>query len=117
MSDTQSKENNSKDNQLVLVDGSSYLYRAFHAMPGLLNSNGVPTGAIYGVVNMLKRLLNDYPTQRVAMIFDAKGKTFRDDMYPEYKANRASMPDDLRCQIEPLHDVIKALGFPLIAIP
>ncbi len=116
MSDSQSKENNSKDNQLVLVDGSSYLYRAFHAMPGLLNSNGVPTGAIYGVVNMLKRLLNDYPTQRVAMIFDAKGKTFRDDMYPEYKANRASMPDDLRCQIEPLHDVIKALGFPLIAI-
>ena len=105
------------DKQLVLVDGSSYLYRAFHAMPGLNNSKGVPTGAVYGVVNMLKRLRNDYPTQRIAMIFDAKGKTFRDDMFPQYKANRASMPDDLRCQIEPLHAVIKALGFPLIAIP
>lgn len=110
-------EPNTKDDQLVLVDGSSYLYRAFHAMPELNNSKGQPTGAIYGVVNMLKRLLNDHPTQRVAMIFDAKGKTFRDDMYPEYKANRASMPDDLRSQIEPLHEVIKALGFPLIAIP
>lgn len=110
-------EPNTKDDQLVLVDGSSYLYRAFHAMPELNNSKGQPTGAIYGVVNMLKRLLNDHPTQRVAMIFDAKGKTFRDDMYPEYKANRASMPDDLRSQIELLHDVIKALGFPLIAIP
>ena len=116
MSDTQLM-NNKKDQQLVLVDGSSYLYRAFHAMPDLTNSKGLPTGAIYGVVNMLKRLLNDHATQRVAMIFDAKGKTFRDELYPEYKANRASMPDDLRCQIEPLHEVIKALGFPLIAIP
>ncbi len=111
MSETQA------DTQLVLVDGSSYLYRAFHAMPGLVNSKGLPTGAIYGVVNMLKRLRNDYPTQRVAMIFDAKGKTFRDDMYADYKANRSAMPDDLRLQIEPLHEVIKALGFPLIAIP
>lgn len=102
--------------QLVLVDGSSYLYRAFHAMPGLNNSSGMPTGAVYGVVNMLKRLQNDYPTKHVAMIFDAKGKTFRDAMFPEYKAHRPSMPDDLRCQIEPLHEVIKALGFPLIAI-
>lgn len=122
MSDTQSmpaqvKESRKKQNQLVLVDGSSYLYRAFHAMPDLNNSKGLPTGAIYGVVNMLKRLLNDHPTQRVAMIFDARGKTFRDEMYSEYKANRASMPDDLRCQIEPLYEVIKALGFPLIAIP
>ncbi|MCW8931155.1 MAG: DNA polymerase I [Gammaproteobacteria bacterium] len=114
---TTNTEDSASDKQLVLVDGSSYLYRAFHAMPGLNNSKGTPTGAVYGVVNMLKRLRNDYPTQRVAMIFDAKGKTFRDDMYPEYKANRASMPDDLRCQIEPLHDVIRALGFPLIAIP
>ncbi|NOQ79866.1 MAG: DNA polymerase I, partial [Gammaproteobacteria bacterium] len=105
------------DKQLVLVDGSSYLYRAFHAMPSLHSSKGMPTGTVYGVVNMLKRLLNDYPTQRVAMIFDAKGKTFRDDMYPEYKANRASMPDDLRCQIEPLYEVIQAMGVPLIAIP
>ena len=101
----------------MLVDGSSYLYRAFHAMPGLNNSKGKPTGAVYGVVNMLKRLLKDYPTPRIAMIFDAKGKTFRDDMFPEYKAHRPSMPDDLRCQIEPLHELIKALGFPLIAIP
>ncbi|MCN4144836.1 MAG: DNA polymerase I [Thiohalomonas sp.] len=105
------------DKQLVLVDASSYLYRAFHAMPGLHTSKGMPIGTVYGVVNMLKRLLNDYPTQRVAMIFDAKGKTFRDDIYPEYKANRASMPDDLRCQIEPLYEVIQALGVPLIAIP
>ncbi|MDX2504081.1 MAG: DNA polymerase I [Gammaproteobacteria bacterium] len=110
-------EHTLSDNQLVLVDGSSYLYRAFHAMPGLTNSKGLPTGAVYGVVNMLKRLLNDHPTRRVAMVFDAKGKTFRDDMYPLYKANRPSMPDDLRCQIEPLHEVIKAMGFPLIAIP
>lgn len=110
-------EHSVSDKQLVLVDGSSYLYRAFHAMPGLNNSKGMPTGAVYGVVNMLKRLRNDYPTQRVAMIFDAKGKTFRDDMFPEYKANRESMPDDLRCQIEPLHEVIRAMGFPLIAIP
>jgi len=114
---TKTTEQAISDNELVLVDGSSYLYRAFHAMPGLNNSKGLPTGAIYGVVNMLKRLLNDHPTRRVAMIFDAKGKTFRDDMYPEYKAHRPSMPDDLRCQIEPLHDVIKAMGFPLIAIP
>ncbi len=114
---TTNTENSVPEKQLVLVDGSSYLYRAFHAMPGLNNSKGMPTGAVYGVVNMLKRLRSDYPTQRVAMIFDAKGKTFRDDMYPEYKANRASMPDDLRCQIEPLHEVIRALGFPLIAIP
>ena len=117
MSDRQLMNNNKKNQQLVLVDGSSYLYRAFHAMPDLTNSKGLPTGAIYGVVNMLKRLLNDHATQRVAMIFDAKGKTFRDELYPEYKANRASMPDDLRCQIEPLHELIKALGFPLIAIP
>ncbi len=118
MPDTiESTESSHENKQLVLVDGSSYLYRAFHAMPGLNNSKGMPTGAVYGVVNMLKRLRNDFPTQRVAMIFDAKGKTFRDDMFPEYKANRASMPDDLRSQIEPLHAVIKALGFPLIAIP
>ncbi|MCU7835028.1 MAG: DNA polymerase I [gamma proteobacterium symbiont of Taylorina sp.] len=111
------KKSNTKEKQLVLVDGSSYLYRAFHAMPELTNSKGLATGAIYGVVNMLKRLLNDYPTQRVAVIFDAKGKTFRDEMYAEYKANRPSMPDDLRAQIQPLHQLIKALGFPLIAVP
>jgi len=112
-----SNDDNNSDKQLVLVDGSSYLYRAFHAMPGLNNSKGMPTGAVYGVVNMLKRLLNDHATRNVVMVFDAKGKTFRDDMFPEYKAHRPSMPDDLRRQIEPLHEVIRAMGFPLIAIP
>jgi len=107
----------SKQKQLVLVDGSSYLYRAFHAMPGLTNSKGMPTGAVYGVVNMLKRLLNDYDTSHVVVVFDAKGKTFRDDMYEQYKANREAMPDDLRCQIESLHQVVKALGFPILSIP
>lgn len=102
---------------LVLVDGSSYLYRAFHALPPLLSSKGQATGAIKGVINMLKRLQLDYPGSIVAVIFDAKGKTFRDDIYPEYKANRPSMPDELRSQIEPLHALIKALGMPLISVP
>ncbi len=91
---TTSLKQENTDTELVLVDGSSYLYRAFHAMPGLNNSKGMPTGAVYGVVNMMKRLLNDHATRRIAMIFDAKGKTFRDDMYPDYKANRPSMPGD-----------------------
>ena len=99
---------------LLLVDGSSYLYRAFHAMPDLRNSKNEPTGAIQGVLNMLRRLHKDYPSDYSACVFDAKGKTFRDDIYAEYKANRASMPDDLRLQIEPLHEAIKALGWPLI---
>ncbi len=99
---------------LLLVDGSSYLYRAFHAMPDLRNSKNEPTGAIQGVLNMLRRLHKDYPSNYSACIFDAKGKTFRDDIYPQYKANRASMPDDLRPQIEPLFEAIKALGWPLI---
>ncbi|MDZ4142623.1 MAG: DNA polymerase I [Methylotenera sp.] len=99
---------------LLLVDGSSYLYRAFHAMPDLRNSKNEPTGAIQGVLNMLRRLHKDYPSDYSACVFDAKGKTFRDDIYAEYKANRASMPDDLRKQIEPLHAAIKALGWPLI---
>ena len=99
---------------LLLVDGSSYLYRAFHAMPDLRNSQNEPTGAIQGVLNMLRRLHKDYPSDYSACVFDAKGKTFRDDIYAEYKANRASMPDDLRAQIEPLHEAIKALGWPLI---
>lgn len=102
---------------LVLVDGSSYLYRAFHALPPLLSSKGQPTGAIKGVVNMLKRLQLDYPGSLVVVIFDAKGKTFRDDIYSEYKANRPSMPDELRSQVEPLHSLIKALGMPLISVP
>lgn len=101
---------------LLLVDGSSYLYRAFHAMPDLRNKQNEPTGAIQGVLNMLRRLHKDYPSDYSACVFDAKGKTFRDDIYPEYKANRAAMPDDLRLQIEPLHEAIKAMGWPLLAI-
>jgi len=99
---------------LLLVDGSSYLYRAFHAMPDLRNSANEPVGAIQGVLNMLRRLHKDYPAEYSACVFDAKGKTFRDDIYPEYKANRASMPDDLRAQIEPLFETIRAMGWPLI---
>ncbi len=106
-----------KDNKLlVLVDGSSYLYRAFHAMPSLTNSKGEPTGAAYGVTNMLRRLLKDYDPAHVAVVFDAKGKTFRDEMYPEYKANRPPMPDDLRSQIEPIHAIVRAMGLPLLSI-
>jgi len=101
---------------LLLVDGSSYLYRAFHALPDLRNPQGQPTGAMYGVINMLKRLRKDYPTAYAACVFDAKGKTFRDDWYPEYKANRPSMPDDLVCQIAPLHAAVRALGWPLLMI-
>src|SRR6187551_1497092 len=99
---------------LLLVDGSSYLYRAFHAIGELRNSKGEPTNAIFGVLNMLRRLHKDIPADYSACIFDAKGKTFRDDIYPQYKANRAAMPDDLRPQIEPLFDAIKAMGWPLI---
>ncbi len=101
---------------LVLVDGSSYLYRAFHALPPLVSSKGQPTGAIKGVVNMLRRMQSDYPDSEVVVVFDAKGKTFRDDIYPEYKAHRPPMPDDLRSQIEPLHTVVRAMGFPLLVI-
>ena len=98
---------------LLLVDGSSYLYRAFHGLPDLRNPQGEPTGAIYGVINMLRKLRSDYSPDYLACVMDAKGKTFRDDWYPKYKANRAAMPDDLRVQIEPLLEVIKALGWPL----
>ncbi|PSW03402.1 DNA polymerase I [Photobacterium lipolyticum] len=104
------------ENPLILIDGSSYLYRAYHAAPNFTNSDGEPTGAVYGVVNMLRSMLRQFSTEHVAVIFDAKGKTFRDDMYPEYKAHRPPMPDDLRSQIEPLHAVIKAMGLPLISI-
>ena len=104
------------DKTLLLVDGSSYLYRAFHAMPDLRNALGEPTGAIYGVINMLRRLRNDYKADYLACVFDAKGKTFRDDLYADYKANRAPMPDDLVAQIAPLHDAVRALGWPLLMI-
>ncbi len=101
---------------LILVDGSSYLYRAFHAMPSLTNSKSLNTGAIYGVINMTRRLLRDFPGAPVVMIFDAKGKTFRDDLYPQYKANRPPMPDELREQIAPLHAIVAAMGLPLLII-
>jgi|TARA_B110000902_G_scaffold267302_1_gene360122 DNA polymerase-1 len=102
---------------IILIDGSSYLYRAFHALPELVNSKGLPTGAAKGVINMIRRLIKDYPGSTVAVIFDAKGKTFRDDIYPEYKANRPSMPDELRSQIEPIHKMITAMGLPLVVVP
>jgi DNA polymerase-1 len=101
---------------LLLVDGSSYLYRAFHALPDLRNRQNEPTGAIYGVLNMLRRLHKDYAADYSACIFDAKGKTFRDDIYPEYKATRAAMPDDLGRQIAPLHEAIKAMGWPMLCV-
>ena len=101
---------------LILVDGSSYLYRAFHALPPLTNSKGLPTGAVKGVINMMRRLQKDYPESTVVVVFDAKGKTFRDDMYSEYKANRPPMPDDLRLQIEPIHNIIQAMGLPMLVI-
>ncbi|HAA44163.1 MAG: DNA polymerase I [Halomonas sp. 54_146] len=101
---------------IVLVDGSSYLYRAFHALPPLTTSTGQPTGAVKGVLNMLKRLIKDYPESPMAVVFDAPGKTFRDEMYSDYKAHRPPMPDDLRSQIAPLHACVKALGLPLLCI-
>ncbi|CAH8201907.1 DNA polymerase I [Vibrio aestuarianus] len=104
------------DNPFILIDGSSYLYRAFHAYPGTMSNGEIPTNAVYGVVNMLRSMMRQFSSERMVVIFDAKGKTFRDEMYPQYKANRPPMPDDLRCQIEPLHNVIRAMGLPLISI-
>lgn len=101
---------------LLLVDGSSYLYRAFHAMPDLRNAKGEPTGAIYGVINMLRKLAHDYQPQYAACIFDVRGKTFRDELYPEYKAHRPSMPEDLAHQVEAIHDVVKAMGWPVVGV-
>ncbi|SQH74652.1 fused DNA polymerase I 5'-_3' exonuclease; 3'-_5' polymerase; 3'-_5' exonuclease [Shewanella benthica] len=104
------------ENPLVLVDGSSYLYRAYYSPPHLTNSKGEATGAVYGVINMLRSLLKQYEPTQMAVIFDAKGKTFRNDMYADYKAQRPPMPDDLRTQIEPLHRIIRAMGLPLVCI-
>ncbi|WP_182057459.1 DNA polymerase I [Pantoea sp. ME81] len=104
------------ENPLILVDGSSYLYRAYHAFPPLTNSAGEPTGAMYGVLNMLKSLLMQYQPSHVAVVFDAKGKTFRDELFEHYKSHRPPMPDDLRAQIEPLHEMVKAMGLPLLAV-
>lgn len=104
------------DNTLLLVDGSSYLYRAYHALPDLRSADGFPTGAMHGMVNMLRRLRADYPAAYIACVFDAKGKTFRDDLYPEYKATRASMPEDLGKQIEPIHEVVRHMGWPILMV-
>ena len=109
-------ENMSTKIPVILVDGSSYLYRAFHALPPLTNSKGNPTGAVKGVINMMRRLQKDYPESTLVVVFDAKGKTFRDDIYSEYKANRPSMPDELRSQIEPIHNIIQAMGLPMLVI-
>ncbi len=105
-----------KSKTLLLVDGSSYLYRAFHALPDLRNHKNEPTGALYGVLNMLRRLHKDVKADYSAVVFDAKGKTFRDEWYPEYKAHRPPMPEDLALQIEPIHEAIKATGWPLIMV-
>src|SRR6478609_8183333 len=102
---------------LVLVDGSSYLYRAFHALPDLRNRHGEPTGAIKGVLSMLEKLRRETSADYIACVFDAKGKTFRDDWYPEYKATRTPMPDDLGVQAAPLYECIRALGWPLLEVP
>ena len=102
---------------VVLVDGSSYLFRAYHALPPLTTSKNHPTGAIKGVISMLRRLEQDFPGSKVVVVFDAKGKTFRHDMYEEYKANRPPMPEDLAVQIEPIHDIVRAMGLPLLIVP
>ncbi|WP_373188447.1 5'-3' exonuclease H3TH domain-containing protein, partial [Halopseudomonas sp.] len=101
---------------LVLVDGSSYLYRAFHALPPLMTSSGKPTGAVKGVLNMLNSLRRQYPDSPFAVVFDAKGKTFRDELFEHYKSQRPPMPDDLRMQIEPLHASVRAMGLPLLCV-
>ncbi|MBW7984221.1 DNA polymerase I [Enterobacillus tribolii] len=104
------------ENPLILVDGSSYLYRAYHAFPPLTNKAGEPTGAMYGVMNMLRSLMLQYHPSHIAVVFDAKGKTFRDELFAEYKSHRPPMPDDLRMQIEPLHKMVEAAGFPMLVI-
>jgi len=102
---------------LILVDGSSYLFRAYHALPALTNSKGLNTGAVKGVIGMIKKLIADYPDGEVVVVFDAKGPTFRNDMYADYKANRPPMPEELREQIEPIHEIIRAMGLPLLCVP
>ena len=102
--------------RLLLVDGSSYLYRAFHAMPDLRDKTGEPTGAIHGMVAMLRKLKADYPSDFTACVFDAKGRTFRDDLYDQYKAQRTPMPEDLVRQIAPIHEAVRALGWPILEV-
>ena len=108
---------NASKKTLLLVDGSSYLYRAYHAMPDLRSPDGFPTGAIHGIVAMMKWLRERFPAEHAACVFDAKGPTFRDAWYPEYKAQRAPMPDPLRQQIEPIHEVVRLLGWPVLEVP
>ena len=114
--DTQSPASGEGAPPLLLVDGSSYLFRAFHALPDLRTLDGFPTGAVRGVIAMLRKLMDDFAGSPVAVVFDAGGRTFRDDIYPEYKANRPPMSDDLRVQIEPIHDIIRAMGLPLLHV-
>jgi len=116
MTDSNSQISFNTESPFILVDGSSYLFRAFHAMPPLTNGKGQATGAIFGVINMLGKLIEQYQPEKMAVIFDAKGKTFRHEMYDEYKAHRPPMPDELRTQIEPIHEIVKALGLPLLVI-
>ena len=106
----------SSNYSVILVDGSSYLFRAYHAIQGLRTSDDFPTNAIRGVISMIRAHLRDYPDAKVIVVFDAKGKTFRNDMYAEYKANRPPMEDDLRVQIEPIHQIIEAMGLPLLVV-
>ena len=103
--------------KLLLVDGSSYLYRAFHALPPLSNSRGEPTGAVLGVLNMLNKLIKEESPERIAVVFDAPGRTFRDDLFEQYKAHRPPMPDDLRSQMQPLLEAVAAMGLPLLRVP
>src|SRR6202050_716092 len=102
--------------KLILGDGSSYLYRAFHALPPLTNTRGEPTGAVLGVLNMLNKMIKEEAPDRIAVVFDAPGRTFRDDLFDQYKAHRAPMPDDLRSQLQPLLEAVQALGLPLLRI-
>ena len=108
-----------KSSPLLLVDGSSYLYRAYHVpnLQRLTNAEGEPTGAVYGVINMLRSLIAEYQPEHMAVVFDARGKTFRHEMYHDYKANRPGMPDDLAVQVEPLHALVRAMGLPLLHLP
>ena len=114
-------ESQTTKKNLLLVDGSSYLYRAFHAMPDLRavpgDASSAPTGAIRGMINMLQSLRKDFPADFAACVFDARGPTFRDALYPEYKAHRSPMPDDLRAQIEPIHEVVRLMGWQVLAVP
>ncbi|MCC7399840.1 MAG: DNA polymerase I, partial [Planctomycetes bacterium] len=105
------------DKLVLLVDGSSYLYRAYHALPDLRGPEGIPTGAVHGMVGMMKKLRQDVGAEHACCVFDAKGRTFRDDWYPEYKAHRSPMPDPLVQQIEPIHEVVLLLGWPILEVP